>query len=82
MTFSEQYFLTEKRKKLGDMQELPENRVVLLLSAIYSGDEQVVYLKFYDIQDDVIYFWRDRTNHKPYCYTKMQYRSTVEKIMY
>jgi DNA polymerase I len=80
LTFSEQYFLTEKRKKLGDMQKLPENRVVLLLSAIYSGDEQGVYLKFYDIQDDVIYFWRDRTNHKPYCYTKMQYRSTLEKI--
>lgn len=62
------------------MQELPENRVVLLLSAIYSGDEQMVYLKFYDIQDNIIYFWRDRTNHKPYCYTKMQYRSTLEKI--
>ncbi|HJT50204.1 MAG TPA: DNA-directed DNA polymerase I [Nitrososphaeraceae archaeon] len=80
MNFNEQYFLTEKRKKLGDMQELPENRVVLLLSAIYSGDEQMVYLKFYDIQDNIIYFWRDRTNHKPYCYTKMQYRSTLEKI--
>src|SRR5919206_1425237 len=81
LTFNEQYFLTEKRKKLGDMQELPENRVVLLLSAIYSGDEQMVYLKFYDINDNTIYFWRDKTNHKPYCYTKMQYRSTVEKIV-
>jgi DNA polymerase I len=81
LTFNEQYFLTEKRKKLGDMQELPENRVVLLLSAIYSGDEQTVYLKFYDINDKTIYFWRDKTNHKPYCYTKMQYRSTVEKIV-
>ncbi|HYZ51130.1 MAG TPA: 3'-5' exonuclease, partial [Nitrososphaeraceae archaeon] len=56
-------------------------RVVLLLSAIYSGDEQTVYLKFYDINDKTIYFWRDKTNHKPYCYTKMQYRSTVEKIV-
>src|ERR671932_430905 len=81
LTFNEQYFLTEKRKKLGDMQEVPENRVVLLLSAIYSGDEQTVYLKFYDINDKTIYFWRDKTNHKPYCYTKMQYRSTVEKIV-
>src|ERR671939_1147752 len=81
LTFNEQYFLTEKSKKLGDMQELPENRVVLLLSAIYSGDEQTVYLKFYDINDKTIYFWRDKTNHKPYCYTKMQYRSTVEKIV-
>jgi DNA polymerase, archaea type len=81
LTYNEQYFLTEKRKRLGDMQELPENRVVLLLSAIYSGDEQTVYLKFYDMKDNTIYFWRDRTNHKPYCYTKMQYRSIVEKIV-
>src|ERR687886_1674960 len=81
LTCNEQNFLTEKRKRLGDMQELPENRVVLLLSAIYSGDEQTVYLKFYDINDKTIYFWRDKTNHKPYCYTKMQYRSTVEKIV-
>jgi DNA polymerase, archaea type len=81
LTYNEQYFLTEKRKRLGDMQELPENRVVLLLSAIYSGDEQTVYLKFYDMKDDTIYFWRDRTNHKPYCYTKIQYRSMVEKIV-
>ena len=81
MTSKEEYFLTEKRKRLEDMQKLPENRVVLLLSAIYSGDEQTIYLKFYDIKDNTIYFWRDRTNHKPYCYTKMQYRSTLEKIV-
>ena len=64
-----------------ELQELPENRPALLLSAIYSGDEQKVYLKFYDLKDNTIYFWRDRTNHKPYCYTKMQYSSTVEKII-
>src|ERR671930_1393846 len=81
LTYKEKYFLTEKRKRLEDMQKLPENRVVLLLSAIYSGDEQTVYLKFYDIKDNTIYFWRDRTNHKPYCYTKMQYSSIVEKIV-
>ncbi|HZC21063.1 MAG TPA: DNA-directed DNA polymerase I, partial [Nitrososphaeraceae archaeon] len=28
-----------------------------------------------------MYFWRDRTNHKPYCFTKIQYRSMVEKIV-
>ena len=81
MTYNEQNFLTEKRKRLGDMQELPENRVVLLLSAIYSGDEQTVYLKFYDMKYNTIYFWRDRTNHKPYCFTKIQYRSMIEKIV-
>jgi len=77
----QEQFLSEKRKRFDELQELPENRPALLLSAIYSGDEQKVYLKFYDVEDNAIYFWRDRTNHKPYCYTKMQYSGTVEKII-
>jgi DNA polymerase I len=77
----QEQFLSEKRKRFDELQELPENRPALLLSAIYSGDEQRVYLKFYDVEDNAIYFWRDRTNHKPYCYTKMQYSGTVEKII-
>src|SRR5918996_2259864 len=75
------YFQPDKRKRYGDLQELPENTPSLLLSAIYLGDEQKVYLKFYDSTSSRIYFWRDRTNHKPYCYTKMQYKNTAEKIV-
>src|ERR687891_2619256 len=75
------YFQSDKRKRYGDLQELPENTPSLLLSAIYLGDEQKVYLKFYDSTSSRIYFWRDRTNHKPYCYTKMQYKNTAEKIV-
>ncbi|HZA08202.1 MAG TPA: DNA-directed DNA polymerase I [Nitrososphaeraceae archaeon] len=77
----EQYFLTEKRKGFDDMQELPENRPAILLSSIYSGDDKKIYLKFYDMKDNTIYFWYDRTNHKPYCYTKMQYNNTLQKIV-
>ena len=76
----QEYFQSDKRKRMGDLQELPENTPSLLLSAIYLGDEQKVYLKFYDSNSNRIYFWRDRTNHKPYCYTKMQYRNAAEKI--
>ena len=76
----EERFLTEKRKRFDDIQELPENRPALLLAAIYSGDEQKIYLKFYDMKDNTIYFWRDRTNHKPYCYTKMQHSDAIKKI--
>jgi DNA polymerase I len=75
------YFQSDKRKRYGDLQELPENTPSLLLSAIYLGDEQKVYLKFYDSTSNRIYFWRDRTNHKPYCYTKMQYKNIAEKIV-
>jgi DNA polymerase, archaea type len=77
----EERFLIEKRKRFDDMQELPENRPAILLSSIYSGDEKKIYLKFYDMKDNTIYFWHDRTNHKPYCYTKTQYNDILQKIL-
>jgi DNA polymerase I len=61
--------------------ELPENKKVMLLSAIYSGEDQKVLLKFYDPELKLIYFWKDRTNHKPYCYTKIEYKEKVEEII-
>ena len=62
-------------------KELPENVPALLLSAVYSGEEQKVYLKFYNEKDQTILFWRDRTNHRPYCFTKMNYRDDAEKVI-
>jgi hypothetical protein len=72
--------LTIREKKFGDLSELPEHTPALLLSAIYSGEEQKVYLKFYTPKDESIYIWRDRTNHKPYCYTKLQYAARAQEI--
>jgi DNA polymerase, archaea type len=62
-------------------KELPENKPALLLSAVYSGDEQKVYLKLYSETDQAIFYWRDRTNHRPYCYTKVDYRNDVEQVL-
>jgi DNA polymerase, archaea type len=62
-------------------KELPENKPALLLSAVYSGDEQKVYLKLYSETDQTIFYWRDRTNHRPYCYTKVNYRDDVEQLL-
>lgn len=81
MTTQQQEFLAERRKRLDDLPELPEGRPALLLSAVYSGEERKVYLKLYDPKDNVIYHWRDRTDHKPYCYTKMQYADQVEQVV-
>jgi len=72
---------SSKRKRLDDLPELPEGRPALLLSAVYSGEERKVYLKFYDPQDNTIYLWRDRTDHKPYCYTKMQFAGQLDEII-
>ncbi|HEV8405387.1 MAG TPA: DNA polymerase domain-containing protein [Nitrososphaera sp.] len=76
----QQEFQPDKRKRLDDLPELPEGRPMLLLSAVYSGEEKKVYLKFYDTNDNVIYHWRDRTNHRPYCYTKMEFAEQAELV--
>jgi DNA polymerase, archaea type len=74
-------FLATKKRTFKDLEELPENTPAILLSAIYVGEEQKIYLKFYDLQRHIICFWRDRTNHKPYCYTKMDYLEQLRKIV-
>ena len=65
----------------NNILELPENKKVILLSSIYSGEDQKVLLKFYDPELKLIYFWKDRTNHKPYCYTKIEYKEKAEEII-
>ena len=62
-------------------KELPENKPALLLSSVYSGEEQKVYLKLYSETDQAIFYWRDRTNHRPYCFTKVDYRNDVEQVL-
>ena len=79
---SQEYFIKdENNKSRNNISDLPENKNVILLSAIYSGEDQKVLLKFYDPDLEVIYFWKDRTNHKPYCYTKIEYKEKAEEII-
>jgi DNA polymerase I len=61
--------------------ELPENIRAMLVSAIYSGEDQKVYLKFYVPSLDSIYFWADKTGHKPYCYTRMDNEKSLDDII-
>ena len=77
----QQEFVSDRRKGFDSLHELPkDSRPMLLLSAVYSGEEKKVYLKFYDPQDKIIYQWRDRTDHKPYCYTKMDFADRAQQI--
>ena len=74
--------ISESRKIFtSSAKEIPENKPAMLLSAVYSGDEQRVYLKFYDEENQGIFYWRDRTNHQPYCYTKMEYQDDAKKVV-
>jgi DNA polymerase, archaea type len=77
----QQEFVSDRRKGFDSLPELPkDSRPMLLLSAVYSGEEKKVYLRFYDPQDKIIYQWRDRTDHKPYCYTKMNFADQAQQI--
>lgn len=82
---TQEYSIKHEKKSSNTLTnsilELPENKKVILLSAIYSGEDQKVFLKFYDPELKLIYFWKDRTNHKPYCYTKIEYKEKVEEII-
>ena len=82
---TQEYSIKHEKKSsntsTNSILELPENKKVMLLSAIYSGEDQKVFLKFYDPELKLIYFWKDRTNHKPYCYTKIEYKEKVEEII-
>jgi DNA polymerase I len=88
-TFSQPSLSIDREKNISESRriftssskELPENKPAMLLSAVYSGDEQKVYLKFYDEQNQSIFSWRDRTNHQPYCYTKMDYQDDAKKVV-
>jgi DNA polymerase, archaea type len=77
----QQEFVSDRRKGFDSLPELPkDSRPMLLLSAVYSGEEKKVYLKFYDPQEKIIYQWRDRTDHKPYCYTKMDFAEQAQQV--
>jgi len=43
----------------------------LLVSATYDGDTRKAVLKFYDSKRERVWLWEDRSDHKPYCYTKL-----------
>ena len=82
---TQEYSIKHEKKSsntsTNSILELPENKKVILLSSIYSGEDQKVLLKFYDPDIEIIYFWKDRTNHKPYCYTKIEYKEKAEEII-
>ena len=77
----EKYMAESRKLFTSSAKELPENKPAMLLSAVYSGDEQKVYLKLYDEENKNIFFWRDRTDHQPYCYTKMDFQDAARKVV-
>ena len=43
----------------------------MLVSATYNNQKKVAVLKFYESKSQKIILWEDETDHKPYCYSKL-----------
>jgi len=43
----------------------------MLVSATYNNQKKAAVLKFYEPKSQKIILWDDETNHKPYCYSKL-----------
>ncbi len=61
--------LTQKlRSVLEGRDEIEEG---FLIGAGYDGEKGVAYLKFLDPKTNKIYYYYDKTGHKPYCYSRL-----------
>ncbi len=44
----------------------------LLVSAAYDNQKKLAVLKFYEPKSQKVLLWTDNTDHKPYCYSKLE----------
>ena len=57
---------------------LPETKKIesmlpsMLVSATYDNISKSVILKFYEPESKKLILWHDETNHKPYCYSRLE----------
>ena len=52
-------------------KEISSMPTSLLISATYDSQKNAAVLKFYEPKSQKIILWSDKTNHKPYCYSKL-----------
>ncbi len=56
---------------------LPETKKIdlmppaMLVSATYDNISKSAVLKFYEPESKKLFLWKDETNHKPYCYSRL-----------
>ena len=52
----------------GIIETMPPS---MLVSATYDNNSKSAILKFYDPNSQKLFLWKDNTNHKPYCYSRL-----------
>lgn len=59
------------RVDLGESENPKEMPPSLLVSATYDGASKKALLKFYEPESRSLYLWWDESEHKPYCYSRL-----------
>jgi len=55
----------------ASIQQIKTMQPSMLVSATYDGKKRSAVLKFYEPKSQKLILWADETNHKPYCYSKL-----------
>ena len=56
---------------LPDTKKIESMPASMLVSAMYDNISKSAILKFYDPESKKLFLWKDETNHKPYCYSRL-----------
>ena len=54
-----------------ETQRLKSMPTSMLVSATYDNISKSAILKFYEPESQKLFLWKDETNHKPYCYSRL-----------
>ena len=54
--------------KTSEIETMPPS---MLVSATYDNNSKSAILKFYEPKSQKLFLWKDNTNHKPYCYSRL-----------
>ncbi|ABL87992.1 replicative DNA polymerase I [Pyrobaculum islandicum DSM 4184] len=90
LEFEEEVELEEEETKEYEGEAIEEGRVKgvvsntvppsIVLAVVYDGSEGKALVKFYDPIGDVVYYWYDKTGHKPYLITNKTPEEIAEKF--
>ena len=57
--------------RVTETQEIETMPPSMLVSATYDNNSKSAILKFYEPESQKLFLWKDNTNHKPYCYSRL-----------
>ncbi|MDC4213839.1 MAG: DNA mismatch repair protein MutH, partial [Candidatus Nitrosopumilus limneticus] len=59
------------QSKVSQVEKTKTMLPSMLVSATYDGPNKLAVLKFYEPTEQKLFLWKDETEHKPYCFSKL-----------